>query len=262
MTEQDAHMATIDQGGAYADINGLHMYYELHGQGSPLVLLHGGMLAIDFNFADLIPVLARRHLVIAVELQGHGRTADIDRDITPAALAADVSALLDHLAVDRAHVLGHSLGAAVTIELAVNHPTRVRSIVPISASVRLEGMHPDLADPAKFETSTRMPTAKDFAEFAEEYRRLAPHPEHFEEFMAAMSASAADLRGWSDRQLAAVAAPTLIVIGDHDFVTIEHAALMKELIPGSQLAVLPGTTHMQVTRRPDLLLPLLAAFLD
>src|SRR6266496_248603 len=93
----------------YADVNGLHMYYELYGEGSPLVLLHGGMLTIDLNFATLIPALAREHQPIGVELQGHGRTADIDRAITPAALASDVVGLLDHLGIDTAHVFGHSM---------------------------------------------------------------------------------------------------------------------------------------------------------
>ena len=246
----------------YADVNGLHLYYELHGEGSPLVLLHGGMLTIDLNFAGLIPTLAQRHLVIGVEMQGHGRTADIDREITPAALAGDVVALLDHLGIERAHVLGHSLGGAVTLELAVNYPTRVRSVVPVSASVRPEGMHEDLSDPAKQATSTRMPTQQDFIDFRDAYLRLSPHPEHFEDFLASLSRSAADLRGWSDEQLAGITAPTLIVQGDHDFVTIEHAALMQHLIPGAHLAVLPDTTHMTVTRRADLLLPMLAGFLD
>ncbi|MGN6636201.1 MAG: alpha/beta fold hydrolase [Oryzihumus sp.] len=253
-------MTITDSG--YADVNGLHLYYELHGEGSPLVLLHGGMLTIDLNFAGLIPTLAQRHLVIGVEMQGHGRTADIDREITPAALAGDVVALLDHLGIDRAHVLGHSLGGAVTLELAVSHPTRVRSVVPVSASVRPEGMHEDLSDPSRFATSTRMPTQQDFDDFREAYLRLSPQPEHFEDFFASLSRSAADLRGWSDEQLAGITAPTLIVQGDHDFVTIEHAALMQHLIPGSHLAVLPDTTHMTVTRRADLLLPMLAAFLD
>jgi pimeloyl-ACP methyl ester carboxylesterase len=262
-TERHFNMTkpTTDHSG-YADVNGLHLYYEIHGQGTPLVLLHGGLLTIDINFSGLIPTLAKRHQVIAVELQGHGRTADIDREITPANSATDVVALLDHLRIDRAHILGHSMGAAVALELAVNHPTRVRSVVPISGSVRPDGMHPDLTDPTKFATSTRMPTPEDFAEFAEAYQRLSPHPEHFEEFMATLSSSQADLRGWSDEQLAGITAPVLIVQGDHDFVTLEHAALMKELIPGSRLAVLPGTTHMQATKRPELLLPLLTAFLD
>ena len=151
------------------------------------MLLHGGLLTIDINFSGLIPTLAKRHQVIAVELQGHGRTADIDREITPANSATDVVALLDHLRIDRAHIVGHSMGAAVALELAVNHPTRVRSVVPISGSVRPDGMHPDLTDPTKFATSTRMPTQEDFAEFAEAYQRLSPHPEHFEEFMATLS---------------------------------------------------------------------------
>jgi pimeloyl-ACP methyl ester carboxylesterase len=246
----------------YADVNGLHMYYELHGEGSPLVLLHGGILTIDLNFATLIPALATSHQVIGVELQGHGRTADIDRVITPAALAADVVALLDHLGIQRAHVLGHSMGGAVAMELAVNHPDRVRSVVPISVTVRPDGMHEDLSDPSKFATSTRMPTQQDFAEMKDAYARLSPHPEHFDEFMATMSSSAQDLQGWSDEQLAGITAPTLLMLGDHDFTTVEHAALMLQLIPGAQLAVLPGTTHMDITRRADLLLPMLARFLD
>jgi pimeloyl-ACP methyl ester carboxylesterase len=246
----------------YADVNGLHLYHEVHGdEGTPLVLLHGGMLTIDLSFAGLVPTLAQRHRVIGVELQGHGRTADIDRPITPANSAGDVVALLDHLGIDRAHVLGHSMGGAVALELAVSHPDRVLSVVPCSASVRPDGMHEDLLDPERMATSTRMPTEQDFAEFAEAYRRLSPHPDHFEDFLASLSASQADLVGWTDEELAGITAPVLLVQGDHDFTTVEHAALMLRLIPGSQLAVLPGTTHMQVTRRADLLLPALAAFL-
>jgi pimeloyl-ACP methyl ester carboxylesterase len=246
----------------YTDVNGLHMYYELYGQGSPLVLLHGGMLTIDLNFATLIPALARDHQVIGVEMQGHGRTGDIEREITPAALASDVVGLLDHLGIDRAHVFGHSLGGAVTLELGINYPSRVRSLVPASASVRPDGLHEDLTDPARQATSARMPTQQDFADFQQAYQRLSPHPERFHEFLTALSQSAADTRGWSDEQLAAITAPTLLVLGDRDFTTVEHGALMQQLIPGSQLAVLPGTTHMQVTRRADLLLPMLARFLD
>jgi len=245
----------------YVDVNGLHMYHEIDGAGSPLVLLHGGMLTTEY-FAPLVPGLARKHQVIAVDMQGHGRTNDTDRTITPAALATDIVGLLDHLGIDRAHVLGHSLGAAVALELAVSHPGRVRSIVPISASVRADGMHEDLTDPAKMATSSRLPTQQDFAGFRETYLRLSPHPGHFDEFFAALSQSAADSQGWSDAQLAAITAPVLIVLGDHDFVTIEHAALMQHLIPGSELAVLPNTTHMTAASRADLLLPMLADFLD
>ena len=251
---------TATQG--YVDVNGVHMYYETYGAGTPLVLLHGGMLSIRLNFAGLIPTLAKRHQVIGVELQGHGRTADIDRPITPAAMASDVVGLLDHLGIDKAHVLGHSMGGGVAMELAVSYPDRVRSVVPISISVRADGIHIDLADPSRHATSPRMPTQQDFAEFREEYLRLSPHPDHFDDFLASLSASNADLQGWSDEQLAGVTAPVLLVMGDRDFTTVAHGEVMRELIPGAQLAVLPDTTHMQVTRRPDLLLPMLAAFLD
>src|SRR3954452_12994036 len=166
----------------YADVNGVHMYYETYGTGTPLVLLHGGMLSIRLNFAGLIPTLALTHQVIGVEMQGHARTADIEREITPAALASDVVALLDHLGIDRADILGHSMGGAVAMELAVSHPDRVRKVVPISVSVRPDGMHEDLTDQSRWATSERMPTQQDFAEFREEYARLSPHPEHFDEF--------------------------------------------------------------------------------
>jgi pimeloyl-ACP methyl ester carboxylesterase len=246
----------------YADVNGVHMYYELHGLGSPLVLLHGGMLTIDLNFGSLIPTLALAHQVIGVELQGHGRTGDIERAITPAALAGDVVALLDHLEIGSAHIFGHSMGGAVAMELAISHADRVRNVVAASVTVRPEGLHEDLTDPAKQATSTRMPTAQDFQEFRDAYQRLSPHPEHFDEFLASLSASTADTQGWSDEQLAAISASVLLVIGDRDFTTVEHGALMLDLIPGSQLAVLPDTTHMQVTRRADVLLPMLDRFLD
>src|SRR3954464_6074277 len=160
----------------YVDVNGVHMYYETYGAGTPLVLLHGGMLSIRLNFAGLIPTLALKHRVIGVEMQGHGRTADTEREITPAALASDVVGLLDHLGIDRAHVLGHSMGGAVAMELAVSHPDRVRSVVPISVSVRPDGMHEDMSDPSKFATSPIMPTQQDFADVGTEYQRLPPHP--------------------------------------------------------------------------------------
>jgi pimeloyl-ACP methyl ester carboxylesterase len=259
-TQTEPGVLAPDQSG-YVDVNGVHMYYETYGAGTPLVLLHGGMLSIRLNFAGLIPTLAQTHRVIGVELQGHGRTADVDRPITPAALAGDVVGLLDHLGVDRADVVGHSMGAAVAMQLAVSAPGRIRRVVPISVSVRPDGIHEDLADQSRWATSERLPTQDDFAEFREEYLRLSPHPEHFDEFLAALSASNADLQGWSDEQLAAISAPVLFVLGDRDFTTIEHGAVMTALVPGSQLAVLPATTHMQVTRRADLLLPMLATFL-
>src|SRR4051812_1614953 len=110
----------------YADVNGLRLYYEQRGEGPPLVLLHGGLLTVELSFGQVIPVLAEHHRVIAVEVQGHGRTADIDRAMTFEHLAADVVGLLDHLGIDRADVFGFSLGGLTTYELLVHHPDRVR----------------------------------------------------------------------------------------------------------------------------------------
>lgn len=190
------------------------------------------------------------------------RTADIDRDLSYANLASDVVGLLDHLGIERSHVMGHSMGGGTTLELAVNHGDRLLAAVPISASVRPDGAHPDLADPSTYATSTIMPTEQDFADMAEAYARIAPHPEQFEALPMRSMTSVEGWTGWTAEQLAGITAPTLIVQGDHDFTLNSHAALMQQLIPGSQLLVLPGTTHMRATRRADLLLPALAAFLD
>src|SRR3954471_2566602 len=160
----------------YVDVNGVPLYHETYGpdDGVPLVLVHGGMLSIDLSWAPLIPLLADRYRLVAVEVQGHGRTADIDREITPAATASDVVALLDHLGIERAHVLGHSMGGAAALELAVSHPDRVLSVVGASVSVRPEGLIDELNDPEKMATSTRMPTEADFTAMRETYGRLSP----------------------------------------------------------------------------------------
>ena len=245
----------------HADVNGQHLYVETYGTGAPLVLLHGGMLSIDLDFGALLPGLAETRTVVGIELQGHGRSPDSERDITYANHAADVVAVLDHLGHERATVMGHSMGGGVALELAVHHPDRVDAVVAVSASVRPDGLHPDLGDPSTYETSTIMPTADDFAAMRSEYERLSPHPERFDEFMVRLSGfQEAFFTGWTDEQLAGIRCPVLLVQGDRDFTTVEHGALMQRLIPGSRLAVLPGTTHMSVTRQPDVLLPLLRRF--
>jgi len=245
----------------YAPVNGLRMYYEVHGAGRPLVLLHGGLLTIDLSFGEVWPQLAADRQVIATELQGHGRTADIDREMDLRHLAGDVAGLLDHLGIGRADVLGFSLGGGVALQLALDHPDRVGRIILASISYGPDGFHPEISDPAQHATSTRMPTAEDFQQMREAYDRLAPDPGHFDAFAAKTSQAAASLKGWSAEELGRIGAPALLVFGDHDFIRLEHAVEMHGLIPGAQLAVLPGTTHMGVMRRADLIVPLVRDFL-
>jgi pimeloyl-ACP methyl ester carboxylesterase len=250
-------MTTSTTTGRYAPVNGLQLYYEEHGSGDhPLVLLHGGLHTIDLSFGPLIPLLAPSHRLIAVEMQGHGRTADIDREPTYDNLADDVAALLDHLGVERADVFGFSLGGLVGIELGLRHPARVDRLVLAAAHCRPEGYH-DLSDPA----SVRMPTPAEFAEMEEAYRRVAPDPDHFEALSEKLNGVVHSDPGWSDEDMRRIAAPVLLVIGDTDFVRIEHAAQMLDLIPDAQLAVLPGTRHTEVPYRTDVLVPMLASFL-
>jgi pimeloyl-ACP methyl ester carboxylesterase len=249
----------------YAPVNGLRMYYEVHGEDGdarPLVLLHGGLLTIDLSFGAVLPELAAGRQVIAAELQGHGRTADIERDIDLGFMASDVAGLLDHLGVGQADVLGFSLGAGVALQLTVDYPDRVGRLIAASAGYASDGFHPEISNPALHATSTRMPTAEDFGQMREAYERVAPDPGHFEAFAAKASQAANNLKGWTAAELGGITAPTLLVFGDHDFIRLEHAVQMHELIPGSQLAVLPGTTHMGVLRRADLIVPLVTGFLD
>jgi pimeloyl-ACP methyl ester carboxylesterase len=242
--------------GHYASVNGLQLYYEDHGSGHPLVLLHGGLHTIDLSFGALIPLLAASHRVIAVELQGHGHTADIDRVPTYPDLADDVVALLDHLGIERADVFGFSLGGLVAVELGLRHPTRVSRLVLAATQYRPEGYH-DLSDPA----SVRMPTPVEFAEMEQAYRRVAPDPDRWEAFAEKLNGVVHMAPGWSADDMRRLAAPVLLVIGDTDFVRIEHAAEMLELIPDAQLAVLPRTRHTELMLRTDVLAPLVEGFL-
>jgi pimeloyl-ACP methyl ester carboxylesterase len=245
----------------YVAVNGLKMYYEVHGSGRPLVLLHGGLLTIDLSFGGLLPDLAASRQVIAAELQGHGRTADTDRDIELRYLASDIVGLLDHLGVDQADIFGFSLGGGVTLQLVLDHPGRVNRAIIGSISYASDGTHPDIADPARQATSVRMPTEDDFAQMSEAYATLAPDPAHFEAFTAKLQQSMTRMEGWTPEELGTVSVPTLLVFGDTDFVRLEHAVQMHELIPGAQLAVLPGTTHMNLLRRTTLIHPLIEDFL-
>lgn len=242
----------------YAPVNGQEIYYEVHGAGRPLVLLHGGLLTIDLTFRDLLPGLARTHQVIAVELQGHGHTADVAREFTLDNLASDVAGVLDHLGVEQADVFGFSVGGLVAVQVALRHPERVRRLVAASVHYNKDGYHQEVfrVDSG----SERLPTAGDFMEMQDAHAAVAPFPEQFDSF-AAKASALPERHEWSVDELRGLTVPVLLLLGDTDFVRLEHAAEMLELIPDAQLAVLPGATHMDVTRRPELVLPMVEAFL-
>jgi pimeloyl-ACP methyl ester carboxylesterase len=248
--------------GAYAAVNGLSIYYETHGSGRPLVLLHGGVLTFDRTFGPLLPALAKNHQVIGIELQGHGHTADSERELTLENLARDVEGVLGHLGLDQADFFGLSLGGMVSLELAVRRPELAGRLVLASIPRQLDGYHPGTRPGAAEPDWDRLPTAADGKLMEDDYRQVAPDPDHFPQHLAKTSGLVAAFRGWSADQLAAVRSSTLLIIGDNDFVRIDHAAQMREMIPGAQLAVLPGTRHMEVMRRADQVLALVIPFLD
>ena len=253
----------------YAPVNGLGMYYEIHGTGDPLVLLHGAFSGIGTSFGALLPHLAGTRKVIAVEYQGHARTADIDRPLSYAAIASDVVALLEHLGIERADVLGYSAGGGVAIELATRHPESVRKVVLVSVTYALSGCHPELMGGMDSLT----PEALAGSPFEEEYLHLAPRPEDFPVLVEKVKAMNKAWTGWSAEAIAAIEAPTQVVIGDSDLARPEHAVEMFRLLgggvfgdihglPACELAVLPGTTHVGITQRGAWLAPMVDSFLD
>ena len=246
--------------GTLVSINGIDLYHEVHGTGRPLVVLHGGVLNAETCFGAMIPRLAKARQVIAVDLQGHGRTADTDRPVTLANFAADVVGLLDHLGIDRADLFGFSLGSLVSIEMAVTYPARVGRLVLASGHIRADGYHPEIQDPEQ--TSPLLPTEADFEAMRVAYEAVAPDPDHFFPFLEKLQPVVSDFEGWSDAAIGGIGGPTLLIVGDKDFVRLEHAALMLELFPDAQLAVLPATTHMQVIQKTDALLAFVEPFLD
>jgi pimeloyl-ACP methyl ester carboxylesterase len=250
----------------YADADGLKIHYQTHGEGPPLVLLHGGLLTIEANWDDILPALAEHHRVIAIELQGHGRTADSDRPLSLGTMADDVVAVLDDAGIaadgsEPVDVVGFSLGGMVTIELARRHPDRVRRVVVGAAPIRPDGFHEEVSSPDAQPGVGRMPTEADFQAMADAYVAVAPDPDHFGAFAAKLSEFVGSHPGWTDDELQAVVAPTLVVIGDRDFVKIEHAALMQATLPDARVAVVPGATHMGLFHEADIVVPLLRRFL-
>jgi len=241
---------------AYAPVNGLRLYYERHGRGRPLVLLHGGLMTIGLNFGPLLGPLAAGRQVIAVELQGHGHTADTGRPMTIEALAGDVIALLDQLGIGEADFFGFSLGGLVASAIALGAPSRVGRLIIASADPH----RPPGRESAPL-GEDRLPTQADYQAWREAYESVAPDPGHFEEFAAKNSALVHEFPGWTG-ELRSLRAPTLLVFGDRDFSPLPDVVELYELLPDAQLAVLPATTHVDLTRRPGEMLALITPFLD
>ena len=254
----------------YAPVNGLQMYYEIHGEGgTPLVLLHGAFSAIPTSFGPLLPGLSASRQVIGTELQAHGRTADIDRPLRVEQLADDVVGLLDHLGVAQADVLGYSTGAFVALHLAVRHPERVRRMVLISASYKKDGVHPGLWDGL---TEMR-PEMMHGSPFHDEYVALAPDPDHFPVLFEKKQEMDANLIDFTPDEISNLRPPVLLIIGDSDLITPEHSVEFFRLLgggvfgdmvamPDSQLAVIPGASHITVVQHVTQLTTIIPRFLD
>ncbi|WP_128545024.1 alpha/beta fold hydrolase [Larkinella soli] len=252
----------------YADVNGLKLYFEVYGEGKPLVLLHGSYMSIPLNWSRFIPLLAESRQVIAVEMQGHGRTRDILREISYEGMADDVSGLLGHLGVDQADILGYSMGGGVAFQVAVRHPEQVRRLVVMSAPFRHDGWWPEVE--AGFATFT--PEMFEGTPIREQYERLGNDPAHFPEFVRKVISIDLKPYDWSE-EVKKITAPVFLAIGDADGVRYEHALeLFRALgggkfgdvhgLPPSRLAILPGTTHIGMMQRPDWLVPMITDFLD
>src|ERR671916_9416 len=254
--------------GNYAEVIGLNMYYEIHGTGQPLVVLHGAYMTIE-TMGEIVPSLAETRQVIAVELQGHGRTADIDRPLTYEQMADDIAALLRHLVIEKADVFGYSMGGGVAFQVSIRHPEVVSKLVVASASYTSDGMHPELLEMIP----TLTPEAFAGSPIEEAYLRTAPNPDDFPALVAKLKRLDMEPFAWPPEAIRKIAAPTLLIVGDSDTIRLEHAVELFRLLgggvmgdlaglPRSQLAVLPGTTHATLVERGEWLGSMITAFLD
>jgi pimeloyl-ACP methyl ester carboxylesterase len=252
----------------YVPVNGLYMYYEIHGEGSPLALFHGAMGTIDSCFADLLPALAAARQVVAIELQGHGHTADIDRPLSYRQMAADAAALLEALGIEIADLVGYSLGGAVALELAMQRPRLVRRLVFAGGtSYRRDGLYPEVLEEPESAADDLTGSA-----WHQAYARVAPDPGRWPDLVAKNRELDRTFAGWPDEEIQALTAPALLIIGDSDIVRPEHTMKMFRLLgggvvgdiagpPASQLAVLPGTSHTGLLDRVDWLRSMIFEFL-
>lgn len=259
----DTWTATTRGTGAYADVNGLHLYYETLGEGRPMILLHGGLGSGEM-FGPILPTLAAEHRVILVDLQGHGRTADIDRPLDHRFLADDITALIDHLGLDRPDVVGYSFGGGAAFWTAVRHPEKVGKLVIASAHVRRDAVGEEMLAQQGQVNAAAAEFMKDTPMF-ELYQRVAPRPEDFPRLLDKIGALMAQDFDFSE-ELRGVQVPTQIVCADADMAPPARYVEMFALLDGGlrdggwmgegrptgghALAVLPGLTHYNLCASP------------
>src|SRR5438552_18352760 len=211
---------TTTQGtGQYAEVNGINLYYETHGAGRPLILLHGGLGSGEM-FGPVVPLLAERHQVIAVDLQGHGRTADIDRPIDVRLMAGDIAALIDHLKLDKPDLVGYSLGGGVALHTAAQYPAKVRRLVAASANIRPDALYPEM----RVQQGQVRAAAAEFRKDTPLYRlyqRVAPRPEDFPRLLDKIGESMSKDFDFAD-EVRGLQVPTLIVAADADMAPPSH----------------------------------------
>lgn len=237
-----------DKGSGYAAVNGLKMYYEIAGAGEPAVYIHPIV-----SHCGLVPRLTGNRRWIAMDLQGHGRTADIDRPMTCEQHADDIAALLKHLKIEEADVFGDSFGGAIAVMMAVRHPRFVRRVVSYGSP---------LAPFPKNIAAVITPDCDLIKWEREEYRKVAPDPERWPVVFSKALKSGVEWKGFSPDELKAIDAPILIACGDHDLIPVERCAELSRIIPNAQLAVIPDASHFVLFSEPEKLLPTIAAFLD
>jgi pimeloyl-ACP methyl ester carboxylesterase len=249
--------------GEYAEVNGINLYYETHGTGRPMILLHGGLGSGEM-FGPTTPKLAERHQVIVVDLQGHGRTADIDRPIDHRLMADDIAALIDHLGLDKPDVVGYSLGGGVAFFTAVKYPDKVRKLVCASANVRRDAIPSEMLAQQGQVNAAAAEFMKDTPMY-ELYHRVAPRPEDFGRLLDKVGASMANDFDYSE-EVRSLQVPTLIVCADADMAPPSHYVEVFKLLDGGlrdggwmgegrpkgghALAVLPGLTHYNLAVSP------------
>lgn len=252
----------------YASVNGLEMYYEVHGTGRPLVLLHGALMTIE-GFGKLLPSLAQTRQVVAIEQQAHGRTADIDRPFRYEQMADDTAALLREIGIEGADFFGYSMGGAIALQTAIRHPELVRRLVLAAPAYRKDGFYPEVLE------NIRNLKPEDFAgsPWLEAYTAVAPDPDDWPALVAKVVQLVGEFEDWPREDVQTIEAPALVIVADSDVIRPEHAIELFRLLgggvpgdlgglPRSRLAVLPGTTHVSLVDRADWLTPMIEEFLD